>query len=71
MADKRQVEIMVAGVGWTPCNFSDVLEGDQFRLFEEDGTPVQDLEGNTEFEASEDAHQMDSGVWVLTTKDEE
>jgi hypothetical protein len=71
VAEKRKVEIMVAGIGWSPCSFGDVVAGDLFRLFEETGEPVNDLEGNTEFEASEDAHQMEDGTWCLTTKDEE
>ena len=65
----RQVEIMVGGVGWTPCKFSDVIEGDQFRLFENTGEAVVDNTGNTEFVAVKDAYQS-HGAWVLETKDE-
>lgn len=67
----RRVEVMVAGVGWTPCKFADVVEGDTFRLFEEDGTPVSYFNGNTIFESTEDAYQTKEGLWCLTTKDEE
>ena len=71
MAEKRQVEIMIAGVGWVPVSFADVSEGDQFRLFEEDGKPVVDNDGNREFFALKDAYQMPDGAWCLETKDEE
>lgn len=68
--EPRQVEIMVAGVGWTPCKFSDVIEGDLFRLFEETGEAVIDDKGNTQFTAIKDAYQVND-AWVLETKDEE
>ena len=69
MTEKRKVEIMIAGVGWVPVSFADVSEGDHFRLFEEDGTPVEDNDGNTEFFAVKDAYQVKSGAWCLETDD--
>lgn len=66
----RKVEIMVAGVGWTPCKFSDVVEGDLFRLFEATGEPVVLDDGSSEFRASADAF-LSYGKWVLETKDDE
>ena len=61
---------MVAGMGWTKCKFSDVLEGDQFRLFEATGEPVVHPDGESEFTAVKDAYQAHGG-WCLETKDEE
>lgn len=71
MAEKRQVEVVVAGIGWVSCKFADIVEGDHFRLFEEDGTPVVDNDGNAEFTAIKDAYQVEGDVWCLETKDEE
>ena len=68
----RQVEIMVAGAGWTKCKFSDVFEGDQFRLFESTGEPVIDNNGQTEFVAIKDAYiSRDTNQWCIETPDEE
>jgi hypothetical protein len=69
-ADLRQVEIMVDGVGWTPCKFSDVLKGDQFRLFEFTGEPVVD-EGQTEWVADKNAYQVTgTKTWCLESKED-
>lgn len=70
MQDTRRVEIMIAGTGWTPCKFSDVMEGDMFRIFESDGTPVSS-NGETEFTASANAYLTKTGLWCLETEDEE
>lgn len=70
--EPRQVEIMVEGVGWTPCKFSDVIAGDQFRLFEETGEVVVDDKGKMVFTAIKDAYEHKTrGVWVLETRDED
>jgi len=68
--ERRTIEIMVAGVGWCPAKWAEIVEGDTFRLFEETGEIVE-VDGVTEFEAIKDSYQMGDGAWCVETKDED
>ncbi len=63
--DRRKIEIMIAGIGWCPCDISDIVEGDQFRVFEETGDPVKWGNNNTIFMATKDAYKRSDGVWFI------
>ena len=63
----RTVEVMVAGAGWSPVDFRELLEGDVFRMFEATGEVVMDDTGNTEWEAEGDAYER-SGTWTIIVK---
>jgi hypothetical protein len=63
----RTVEVMVAGVGWSPVPFEQLVEEDTFRMFEADGQIYMDEAGNTEFVAEGDAFCVD-GTWTVKVK---
>lgn len=50
----RKTEVLQDGV-WASSDLASIKAGDTFRLFEEDGLPVKDGKGRTEFQALEDA----------------
>ena len=53
MVDMRKVEVF-RDEGWTEINFSELGEGDKFRLFESTGEKVVDPKGR--------------GVWIASGK---
>ena len=50
---------------WQEIKFCELKEGDTFRLFENDGTKVSDLGGNTEWVAKSEPKQDDMGNFYV------
>lgn len=69
----RKVEVnttagsQITGETWTPKHFTELKEGDIFRLFEEDGTPVRDSKGRSVWLASSAPYFDDRGVLTVDT----
>lgn len=55
---------MVAGVGWADIELKDLMEGDLFRLFEPDGTPVA-FGGKKEYYAASKPKPNSDGLYSL------
>lgn len=49
---------------WIDINFEELKKGDIFRLFD-DGIPVKDLDGFTNFTAQSDAYQNDEDIYQV------
>lgn len=63
----RKVEVLRAGI-WYNSDFTDITNGDMFRMFESDGTPVIGEDGSYIFKAeSEVYNHPDSGVLTVNT----
>lgn len=61
--DLRKVEVLRKGK-WVEVNFSDLHNGDTFRMFESTGEPVIDDEGNAKFIATSEPYEYE-GVWAI------
>lgn len=64
MTDKRIVQVYNNGV-WIETDFSNVLKGDKFRLFESStGEPIIDSKGKKEWIAANHSYEK-YGDWVV------
>jgi hypothetical protein len=70
MEDLRRIQVMVDGRGWVEFLWSEVKDGDTFRMVENNGAPVF-IGDESEFYCCKDAYQTPAGVWCVETKDEE
>ena len=50
-SEMRKVECLTAGGCWIECTMGQFEAGDTFRMFEPDGDPVKDGDGETIFKA--------------------
>lgn len=66
MIHKRYVEVLIDGI-FIPIAWEDIRKGDTIRIFEPDGTPVDDEFGNTEFTVSSDARK-EKGNWTIDSE---
>ncbi len=62
--DKRRVEIFT-GVSWEEIEFEHLKTGDMFRMFELDGAPVEDDEGNRIFVAVSEPFLTEENIWAV------
>ena len=61
--------MVLRGGEWIQTKLETVKKGEMFKMFESDGTPVEDRYGNVEWEASSDAYKMPrSGIWGVDVK---
>jgi hypothetical protein len=67
MKNKRQVVVLIDGGIFIPIKWEHIKKGDTIRLFEPDGTPVEDEFGNTEFTATSDAYLL-NGYWQVESE---
>ncbi len=58
---KAQVLKTGPGGGWWDIQFEDIKAGDIFRLFEQDGSPVTNIEGRAFYKALSDAFPLGDG----------
>lgn len=62
---ERKVEVWV-NERWMKIDFSELVAGDRFRMFEPDGTPVADKKGSTSWIASSHPYICSScGVFLI------
>ena len=66
MSEKLQIEVMVAGIGWSPIEIEDLVAGDDIRILDENGT-VREYgdKKQTTFVLLADAYQSDEGDWRI------
>lgn len=67
---KRKVNVF-RNNEWVECEFTDLKKDDSFRMFDDDGSIVEDDKGNTEFVALSDPYINDIGILEIEIEDDE
>jgi hypothetical protein len=62
--DMRTVQVNRDGI-WKEISFKELNKGDNFRMFEETGEPVIDLNGETIFYSTSEPYRNDVGIWEI------
>ena len=67
MTGKRVIE-RLKNENWERCEMSQLIKGDMFRMFEDNGATeiVKDLHGNFMWEALSDPFLDEIGIWGVT-----
>lgn len=64
--DIRTVEVNRNGI-WKEISFMELNKGDNFRMFESNGDPVIDKNGNTIFYSTSEPYKNNDSVWSIDT----
>jgi hypothetical protein len=64
MSELRTVEWFIPGLEYQKCEMSQLTEGDQFRMFDPDGTPVK-WDEETVFIATGNPYLNEDGIWTI------
>jgi hypothetical protein len=64
----KKVEKFIDGI-WTSCKFSELKNGDKFRMYEADGQLEEDINGRTEFVATSNPYSNKDGILTINCKD--
>lgn len=67
MEDTRRVQIKDADLNWHDMEFTDLKDGDIFRMFESTGEPVIGLNDTTEWTVNGDVYS-DWGTFVVNIR---
>ena len=65
MENARRVEKLEQGI-WNEISFIDLKAKNIFRMYEPNGEPVEDINGEVEFTADCDAFENNDGIWEIT-----
>jgi len=72
MEQLRSVEILQEDGSWKKLKFTDIKNGETFRMFEPNGLPVVGKNEQTEFLAVSEVYQQEKGgVWTVVIEGED